>query len=232
MAGGYDTAIDEVDGVKIVHVDDDTGRQPLAAVARRLADEASAARSRLAAREREVLERFLLRELADEVRGKLLDAHDLVRGTNRTLAGVHTSHGKGARLDWSLRDDAAAPAAVAARLLVDELRGDDGDAELRERCSRSSTPSGPAIRAPATSSTCGRRSTTGSGTASRCKVTDSADPGSARCCRLGWDCRRASSGSCRTWRCSPPRRRSSTPSPGRPHGAAALAARRCVRQGR
>ena len=111
LAGGYDTAIDEVDGVKVVHVDDDTGRQPLAAVAARLADEAEAARGRLAAREREVLERFLLRELADEVRSKLLDAHDLVRGTNRTLAGVRTSHGKGAHLDWALRDDAAAPAA-------------------------------------------------------------------------------------------------------------------------
>ena len=70
LAGGYDTAIDEVDGVKVVHVDDDTGRQPLAAVAARLADEAEAAQGRLAAREREVLERFLLRELADEVRAQ------------------------------------------------------------------------------------------------------------------------------------------------------------------
>ena len=83
-----------------------------------------------------MLERFLLRELADEVRAKLLDAHDLVRGTNRTLAGVHTSHGKGARLDWALRDDAAAPAAVAARLLVDELRGEDGDARAARRPAR------------------------------------------------------------------------------------------------
>jgi uncharacterized protein (TIGR02680 family) len=132
LAGGYDTAIDEVDGVKVVHIDDDNGRQPLAAVARRLAAEADAAHGRLAAREREVLERFLLRELGDEVRAKLLDAHDLVRDTNRTLAGVRTSHGKGARLDWALRDDAAAPAAVAARLLVDELRGEDGDARLRD----------------------------------------------------------------------------------------------------
>ena len=85
------------------------GRQPLAVVAARLAEEADAARGRLAAREREVLERFLLRELADEVRSKLLDAHDLVTGTNRTLAGVSTSHGKGAHLEWKLRDDAAGP---------------------------------------------------------------------------------------------------------------------------
>jgi uncharacterized protein (TIGR02680 family) len=132
LAGGYDTAIDEHAGVKVVHVADDTGRQPLAVVAARLADEAEAARGRLAAREREVLERFLLRELADEVRVKLLDAHDLVAGTNRTLAGVGTSHGKGARLEWKLRDDASAPAGVAARLLVDELRDEAADAQLRE----------------------------------------------------------------------------------------------------
>jgi uncharacterized protein (TIGR02680 family) len=132
LAEGYDTAIDEVDGVKVVHVADDTGRQPLAVVAARLAEEASAARGRLAAREREVLERFLLRELADEVRSKLLDAHDLVSATNRTLAGVRTSHGKGAHLDWKLRDDAAAPAAVAARLLLDDLRDEAADAQLRD----------------------------------------------------------------------------------------------------
>jgi len=132
LAGGYDVAIDEHDGVKVVHVADDTGRQPLAAVAARVSEEAEAARARLAAREREVLERFLLRQLADEVRSKLLDAHDLVAGTNRTLAGVRTSHGKGAHLEWKLRDEAAAPAGVAARLLVDELRDEDADARLRD----------------------------------------------------------------------------------------------------
>ena len=132
LPGGYDTAIDEQGGVKVVHVADDSGRQTLAVVAARLADEAEAARGRLAAREREVLERFLLRELADEVRSKLLDALDLVAGANRTLAGVSTSHGKGAHLDWKLRDDAAAPAGVAARLLVDELRDEAADAQLRD----------------------------------------------------------------------------------------------------
>jgi len=132
LAGGYDTAIDEQEGVKVVHVADDGGRQPLAAVAARLADEAEAAKARLAAREREVLQRFLLRELADEVRAKLLDAHDLVSGTNRTLAGVRTSHGKGAHLEWKLRDDAAGPAGAAARLLVDDLRDEAADEQLRD----------------------------------------------------------------------------------------------------
>ncbi|MDQ3980924.1 MAG: hypothetical protein M3314_15490, partial [Actinomycetota bacterium] len=132
LAGGYDSAIDEHEGVKVVHVADDTGRQPLAVVAARLAAEAEAARGRLAAREREVLERFLLRELADEIRAKLLDAHDLVIDTNRTLAGVRTSHGKGAYLEWKLRDDAIGPAGAAGRLLVDDLRDEAADAQLRD----------------------------------------------------------------------------------------------------
>ncbi len=133
LAGGYDTAIDEIDGVKVVYVDDDNGRRPLAVVATALADEAEAAHGRLAAREREVLERFLLRELADELRSKLLDAHDLVRGTNRTLAGVRTSHGKGAHLDWHLRDDAPATAATATQLLIDQLATVDGAADGTDR---------------------------------------------------------------------------------------------------
>jgi uncharacterized protein YPO0396 len=132
LAGGYDTAIDEHDGIKVVHVANDTGRQPLAVVAARTAEEAEAARGRLAAREREVLERFLLRELAEEVRSKLLDAHDLVTATNRTLAGVRTSHGKGAHLEWRQRDDAASPAGVAVRLLLDDLRDEAADTQLRD----------------------------------------------------------------------------------------------------
>ncbi|MGH9111684.1 MAG: SbcC/MukB-like Walker B domain-containing protein, partial [Acidimicrobiales bacterium] len=133
LAGGYDTAIDEDDElqVKVVHVADDTGRYPLPVVAERVRAEADAARNRLAAREREVLERFLLRELADELRSKLLDAHDLVQGANRALGEVRTSHGKGAHLDWHVRDDAPAGAEVVARLLVDGLRDDAADTELR-----------------------------------------------------------------------------------------------------
>ena len=115
----------------MVHVDDDGGRRPLAVVAAVLDEQARTARGRLVARERDVLERFLLGELGDEVRSKLLDAHDLVADTNRMLHGVRTSHGKGARLDWTVRDDVPDAARTATRLLVDELRDDDGNAALR-----------------------------------------------------------------------------------------------------
>lgn len=131
LAGGYDTAADEDDGVKVFHVADDSGRQPVTVVARRVAHEAEAARARLAEREREVLERFLLRELADELHDRLLEATDLVEGANRALVGVRTSHGKGARLDWRLREDTPPAAATASRLLIDDLRSEQDDAELR-----------------------------------------------------------------------------------------------------
>jgi uncharacterized protein (TIGR02680 family) len=132
LVGGYDVAADEEDGVKVFHVADDAGRQPLPVVATRVAEEAASARDRLLEREREVLERFLLRELGDELRDRLLEAVDLVTEANRALASVRTSHGKGARLEWVLREEAATDAATAAVLLVDALRSEEDDARLRD----------------------------------------------------------------------------------------------------
>ena len=102
LAGGYDVVASEDDGVKYFHVVDDTGRQPLPAVAAGVATEAEQARSRLLADEREVIERFLLGELGEEIRERLLESHDLVLAANRGLAGVRTSHGKGAHLNWQI----------------------------------------------------------------------------------------------------------------------------------
>lgn len=180
LAGGFDAEIDEIDGVKVVHVTDDSGRQALAVVAARVAADADAAKSRLAARERDVLERFLLRELADELRSKVLDAHDLVAGANRTLANVRTSHGKGASLRWEIREDASGPASIAMGLLIDNLRDEVADAQLRDAllglidAERTADPSAgyeQHLRAALDYRTWHRFTV---------KVTDSAHPGSAR----------------------------------------------------
>jgi uncharacterized protein (TIGR02680 family) len=132
LAGGYDVVSDEVDGVKFVLVADDLGRQPLPNVATRVSAEAAAARERLAAGERETIERFLLGELGEEVRERLLEAHDLVRSANQALGSVRSSHGLGAHLEWSLDDDAGGPARTASRLLVMSPRSQEEDAELRD----------------------------------------------------------------------------------------------------
>lgn len=133
LRGGYDVVSDETDGLKFVLIADDRGRHPLPAVAARVLAEAEAARERLAAGERETIERFLLGELAEDVRERLLEAHDLVRSANQALSGVRSSHGIGARLDWALDDDAASGSArEAAHLLIRSPRSPDEDDSLRD----------------------------------------------------------------------------------------------------
>jgi uncharacterized protein (TIGR02680 family) len=131
LAGGYDIAVDEEDGVKYFHVSDDTGRQPLPVVAARVEADAEAARTRLAASEREVIVRFLLGELGDELRDRLLEAEDLVAATNTALDGVRTSHGKGARLEWKVDLDEPDEARTARRLLLLSPRSTEEDAQLQ-----------------------------------------------------------------------------------------------------
>ncbi len=132
LAGGYDVVASEDDGVKYFHVVDDTGRQPLPAVAARVATEAEQTRSRLLADEREVIERFLLGELGEEIRERLLESHDLVLAANRALAGVRTSHGKGAHLNWQIDPEASPTAREATQLLVMAPRAAEEDARLRD----------------------------------------------------------------------------------------------------
>ncbi len=132
LAGGYDVVFGEEDGVKFFHVADDTGRQPLPTVAARVAAEAAAAKERLAANERDVIERFLLGELGEELRERLLESHDLVRAANGALGGVRTSHGKGARIEWRIDQEAPAVARSTAELLVMAPRSAEEDARLRD----------------------------------------------------------------------------------------------------
>ena len=107
LAGGYDVVASEDDGVKYFHVVDDTGRQPLPAVAAPVATEAEQTRSRLLADEREVIERFLLGELGEEIRERLLESHDLVQGGPPQLADRSGSIARGAGSDPAPGDGAA-----------------------------------------------------------------------------------------------------------------------------
>jgi uncharacterized protein (TIGR02680 family) len=132
LAGGYDVAIGEEDGVKFFHVIDDTGRQPLPAVTARVVAEAKAATARLAASEREIIERFLLGELGEELRERLMEADDLVTAANRGLDGVRSSHGKGAHLEWRIDPEAPAVARTTTDLLRRSPRSSEEDAALRD----------------------------------------------------------------------------------------------------
>ncbi|MGH7919117.1 MAG: SbcC/MukB-like Walker B domain-containing protein, partial [Candidatus Dormibacteraceae bacterium] len=132
LSGGYDVVTSEEDGVKYFHVVDDTGRQPLPMVAERVSAEAAAAAKRLDASEQEVIQKFLLGELGDELRERLLEAHDLVDSANRALSGQRTSHGIGAHLDWKVDPEVPAVARSAAELLVKQPRTPDEEAKLRD----------------------------------------------------------------------------------------------------
>jgi hypothetical protein len=132
LAGGYDVTIGEEEGVKFFHVSDDTGRQPLPMVTARVLAEAEAAAARLAANEREIIERFLLGELGEELRERLMEADDLVAAANRALEGVRTSHGKGAHLEWRIDQEAPVVARSTTDLLRRSPRSSEEDAELRD----------------------------------------------------------------------------------------------------
>ena len=119
LAGGYDAARTEAEGIHRYALHDDTGAHDVAVVGRRIAVAAEQARAQLSAREQDVFERYLLGELGDHLARQVAGAEALVESMNRTLADVRSSHGIGARLVWEL----AGAADPEVRTAVDLLRG-------------------------------------------------------------------------------------------------------------
>ncbi|MFP3964644.1 SbcC/MukB-like Walker B domain-containing protein [Actinomadura fulvescens] len=138
LAGGYDSEIDEIDGVKRFTLHDDTGAHDVAVVGARLRAAAAEARLHLSNREQEVFERYLLGELGDHLSRQVLAAHTLIERMNATLDQVRSSHGIGARLVWELAtgSDADIRAAVALLRHPSALRTRDQSAQLRDALRR------------------------------------------------------------------------------------------------
>ncbi|MQA97229.1 MAG: TIGR02680 family protein [Streptosporangiales bacterium] len=118
LSGGYDAALSEEHGIKRFSLHDDTGAHDIAEVGRRIRRNAEDARDKLAVREQETFERFLLGELGDHLSRQVVAARQLVDSMNDTLREVRTSHGLGARLAWRLREDADADLRAAVGLLA------------------------------------------------------------------------------------------------------------------
>ncbi len=131
LAGSFDIGYGESGGVKYFLVADDTGRRPLPEVADLVIAEAKRTRQRLVDREREVIEKFLLGELGEEMRLRLLEAYELVEAANRALSGVRSSHGKGAHLEWRMTDETSEAARSASHLLIRSPRSASEDDQLR-----------------------------------------------------------------------------------------------------
>ncbi|MFI9329226.1 TIGR02680 family protein [Kitasatospora sp. NPDC052868] len=134
LAGGYDAALEEPDGVKVCRLVDDTGQHDVALVGERIAAQAGEARARLTERERDVFQRFLTGELGDNLSGQVLAAGALVNALNDTLRSVRTSHGLGVELDWRLADTVDADVRAAVELLRSPsgLRTREQSEHLRE----------------------------------------------------------------------------------------------------
>jgi len=138
LPGGFDLIWEDRDGVKVVEIADDIGQHPVALATARLGAELAQKRSAVAEREQHAFERFLLGELGDALSRQIRSAQGLVSTMNATLAGVHTSHGLGARLVWALRDDTDADTRTAIALLKTplELRTRQNNDRLREALAR------------------------------------------------------------------------------------------------
>ncbi|WP_235583140.1 TIGR02680 family protein [Kitasatospora sp. Root107] len=134
LAGGYDAALEELDGIMVCRLVDDTGQHDVALVGERIAGQAAEARSRLTERERDVFQRFLTGELGDNLSRQVLAAGALVAALNETLRSVRTSHGLGVELDWRLADTADADVRAAVELLRSPsgLRTREQSEQLRE----------------------------------------------------------------------------------------------------
>ncbi len=90
---------------------------PVTVAVQSLAAAVAEDRELLSTRERRMFEQHLLGDLGEALRGRLLEAEELVAATNRILGTVTTSQGIAVRLGWTIRQDAGAGPAEAVDLL-------------------------------------------------------------------------------------------------------------------
>ncbi|GAA3757194.1 SbcC/MukB-like Walker B domain-containing protein [Salinactinospora qingdaonensis] len=120
-------------GVVLVHVNDETGRAPVAAFARRIADLVAEQGALLEKRERTVLEDGLLTELAQQVHDRVRTARDLVHGMDRDTRSRPMSSGTKVGIRWGRTDRLDERQARVATILERDSQalGTEGLAELR-----------------------------------------------------------------------------------------------------
>jgi len=215
LAGGYDASVDEIDGVKVFELHDDTGRQPVAAVAARLREAATRSRETLTRREQEVFERHLLGELGDNLAKQLHGARSFERQMNRLLDSVRSSLGLGVRLEWRLRPDADADVRRAVELIPTpgELRSRPERVALREALQRRIDAARQADPSAGYATHLGAALDYRAWHSFTVMVIDAARPGSERTLgpRIGLS--EGENGWCPTCRCSPPQPPTSAPWP-------------------
>ena len=133
LSGGYDISAGEQHGLLTVTVTGEEGPQPVADAARRVAERLAEQRGYLGERYRSIFADYLIRDLAERLRGQMSVAESLCTRMNEVLDGARSSQGVHVRLEWEpspvLGDDIRQAIELVRTPFAD--RSEDQDALLR-----------------------------------------------------------------------------------------------------
>ncbi|SHG90960.1 TIGR02680 family protein [Streptoalloteichus hindustanus] len=100
LAGTHDIAAETYAGVLTVTVTGEEGPRPVAEAAHRVATRLAEQRGYLGERYQEIFATYLIRDLAERLRGQIAVAEDLCRRMNDVLERARSSQGVHVRLEW------------------------------------------------------------------------------------------------------------------------------------
>ncbi|EQD85648.1 TIGR02680 family protein [Saccharopolyspora erythraea] len=133
LSGNYDISAGEQNGLLTVTVTGEEGPQPVADAARRVSERLGEQRGYLNERYQSIFADYLIRDLAERLRGQITVAEDLCKRMNEVLDGARSSQGVHVQLEWqpsaALGDDIRQTIELVRTPFAD--RSDDQDALLR-----------------------------------------------------------------------------------------------------
>ncbi|MBQ0926041.1 TIGR02680 family protein [Saccharopolyspora endophytica] len=133
LSGNYDITASDQHGLLTVTVTGEEGPQPVAEAARRVSERLGEQRGYLNERYQSIFADYLIRDLAERLRGQMTIAEDLCNRMNEVLDGARSSQGVHVQLDWqpsaALGDDIKQAIDLVRTPFAN--RSDDQDALLR-----------------------------------------------------------------------------------------------------
>jgi uncharacterized protein DUF2397 len=164
LGADYQPSLDQDEDLAVVRVGFNGRDHDVAGLLAALRESIEVRRALLAEHERELLRRFLLGEVGDHLRHRLLQAREHVEHMNELLAGCRTASGMALKLAWKPRRKSARRYGCCARTASCCRTPTAGGSSLSSR--RGSPRRGSAGRRCRGAGTCWPRSTTVPGTAS------------------------------------------------------------------
>lgn len=133
VSGNYDITAADQHGLLTVTVTGEEGPQPVAEAARRVGERLAEQRGYLNERYQSIFADYLIRDLAERLRGQVGIAEDLCKRMNEVLDGARSSQGVHVQLEWqpsaALGDDIKQAIELVRTPFAN--RSDDQDALLR-----------------------------------------------------------------------------------------------------